>query len=660
MLWQFPIGSHQARGGREELIKAWDQLHGDRAAEQMLRQLVLALRMWRPDVLITDRPDDPTANSAADGLLAEAVREAFQRAEDPKAFPEQLQDLGLQPWKASKLYACWENSRDNQVTLDLTEVRPALHGTLQEFAAGTAAQLAEHAVMLPNERSFRLLADRLGGAANDHDLMQGIALAPGGLARRPLSTATAPTEEEIKAIRQRSNLRHLAQAPSNTLTNPERLLAQIGPMLEHMPEDQAAPAAYAVASQYVQLGQWNLAREAFQLVVDRYPTHPAALDAYRWLLRHNSSSEAKRRHELGQFLIVQQQKFGIIKPVAHDDTPVEPEPFEGPRSEDGKGKKIMKRATPPQFEDHTLQAMALVASKGESRKWYESSLEIEPRLKTFGPLFVNDPSIQFCLQAARRQLGDVETPKSWYSQFMAKQPDGPWRSAAAAELWLLNRSGPPPKPVMICRHTDTRPYLDGKLDDPCWQGGHAFKLTNAAGETLADCPTEVRMAYDQEFLYLAVRCVHPAEQHEEPAKVRSRDADLRRHDRVSLMLDLDRDYATCFHLQVDQRGCVCDDCWGDRTWDPRWFVAVHKEPTVWVVEAAIPMTALTGDHVTPGKAWAVNVVRVLPGRGVQAWSLPAEAPEESQRLEGMGLLLFTQDPSQKPANRETMTMSRVK
>ena len=109
------------------------------------------------------------------------------------------------------------------------------------------------------------------------------------------------------------------------------------------------------------------------------------------------------------------------------------------------------------------------------------------------------------------------------------------------------------------------------------------------------------------------------------------------------MLDLDRDYATCFHLQVDERGCVADDCWGDKSWSPRWFVAVHSEPAAWVVEAAIPMAALTGDTVTAGKAWAVNVVRVLPGRGVQAWSLPAEVPEEVLRPEGMGLLLFSQE-----------------
>jgi hypothetical protein len=86
---------------------------------------------------------------------------------------------------------------------------------------------------------------------------------------------------------------------------------------------------------------------------------------------------------------------------------------------------------------------------------------------------------------------------------------------------------------------------------------------------------------------------------------------------------------------------VCDDCWGDRTWNPRWFVAVHSEPEGWQVEAAIPLIELTGDPVTVGRTWACNVTRVLPGRGVQAWSLPADV---EPRPEGMGFLMFLAEP----------------
>ena len=239
-------------------------------------------------------------------------------------------------------------------------------------------------------------------------------------------------------------------------------------------------------------------------------------------------------------------------------------------------------------------------------------------------------------------LGGLREAQQWYAHFRADHADGPWRDAAAAELWLANRSGLPPKPVAYCRPASSRPFLDGKLDDACWQGVKPVVLRNAAGDTLRDYPTEIRLAYDQDFLYLALCCGHPAERYVAPVKVRPHDADLRPFDRVSLLLDVDRDYSTYFRLEVDQRGCVCDDCWGDLTWDPRWYVALHSENACWQIEAAIPLTELTGDTVTYGRTWACNLVRIIPGQGVQAWSLPAGV---QPRPEGMGLLLFLQEPN---------------
>lgn len=152
------------------------------------------------------------------------------------------------------------------------------------------------------------------------------------------------------------------------------------------------------------------------------------------------------------------------------------------------------------------------------------------------------------------------------------------------------------------------------------------------------------MSYDADFLYFAVRCGKPAEEVLPTASKRTRDENLSRFDRISLTLDLDRDYSTAFQFQIDCRGCMAEDCWGDSTWNPRWFVATKQEPTAWTAEVAIPRMALTADGFSLNKTWAMNVVRVLPGQGVQAFSLPAEAPESAQgtgHLAGMGLLTFT-------------------
>jgi photosystem II stability/assembly factor-like uncharacterized protein len=639
-LWQFPVASHQTRSAQADLIRIWDRLHGDRAAEQLLRQLVLAIRMWKPDLVLTDGLDAVHFGGSA-ALVAEAVREAVKKSGDPSAFPDQLTGLGLEAHQPAKLYGGCAGAAGAQVTVDLTAVMPGVGMTLQEFAAGPGLLLTGWGS--PAERSFRLLASRLEGAMGHRDLMQGIALAPGGVARRQIPAAEAPDEETIRAIRARAHFRALTSAPPGKLVESDRLLVNLVPMLSRMPDDQAAQAAHTVAWHFARSGQWNLARESFLVLVDRYPTHPLALDGLGWLIKHNASSEARRRHELGQFLITTELSVGQVageKPAV----PVAPGPGEA------KGKKN-KLPEIPRTQMRQVQQLTFFSNRAETRKWYEGCLEMEARLAAFGPLHAGDPSVQFCLQAARRNLGDVETPMKWYREFAARQTDSPWRSAAQAELWLANRTGVPPRPALVCRCTDSRPYLDGKLDDPCWEGVQPVKLVNAAGDTLSRFPTEVKLAYDAEFLYVAVRCGHPEGLGEAPASVRTRDADLRGHDRISLVLDLDRDYSTWYHFQIDARGCVAEDCWGDKTWNPRWFAAIHREPTAWTAEIAIPLVALSGDRVSSGRAWAANVLRVLPGQGVQAWSLPAEAPEEAIRPEGMGLMLFAPEARKAASTR---------
>jgi photosystem II stability/assembly factor-like uncharacterized protein len=626
MLWQFPIAQHLARADKRELVQAWNRMHADRAAEELLRQLVLTLRIWRPDVVITDHPDVDITGWPAEALTAEAVHEAFNRAADPTAFPEQIHKLGLEPWKAVKLYGRWEGRAKAQVVLGLSEPSARLGATAREFAAPAAGLLADTPYLLPSERYYRLLDSRLDGAENHRNLMDGVSLAPQGVARRDLKPLAEPEEVVLKAIRARRNLQALADPGAGSLGDPGKLLAQIGPALGGMSDDQGASAAFALASQYVRLGQWQFAREVFLLMVDRYPAHPLSADAYRWLIRHNCSSEALRRHEMGQFLVLTQTGFTTSNekssPLAN--------------AMDNKTKISVEG----KVDEVRQQRLALLSNRTEIRQWYQGSLDIGARLAAFGPLFATEPSIQFCLQAARRSLGDFDSARQWYQRFRDEHADGPWRDAAAAELWLANRSGPPPKPVAACRQISTRPFLDGLLDDDCWRGAKPILLQNAVGETAKEYPTEAWLAYDKEYLYLALRCRHPEGHFVPPVKVRPHDADLRPYDRVSLLLDLDRDYSTYFHLQVDQRGCVCEDCWGDRTWDPRWFVAVKSDKTSWQIEAAIPLVELTGDVVTVGRAWAFNVVRMLPGRGVQAYSTPADV---QPRPEGMGLLLFSKD-----------------
>jgi photosystem II stability/assembly factor-like uncharacterized protein len=670
-LWQLPLPSHLNRESRETILNYWDDLHGGKASEQILRQLVLALRIWRPDVVVCDPTTSADAGAVAEILVADVMIEAFKKAGDPKAFPEQLSQLGLQAWKPSKLYALAENG---SVVLSQTEVRARLEASPRQFAGPAAGLLAGQSVILPQKRTFQLLASNIEGAENHTSLFEGVKLSATGDTRRELPPVAEMTPELVKAIRLQTALQAFAELDRSNLTDPDRLLGALPKMLEQMPDVQGAVAAHAVASQMVRLGQWHLAREAFMQMTERYPMHPLTADAYRWLLKYNCSSEAQRRNMLGQFLQTGNLSYSESKGVTFKQDVLIGEQHDknGKLDQDKDREKKPKNAKkPPEATqprtviEGTLPAVhatrddrTLSASSDTVARWHKSSLELEKHLAGFGPLLAEDPSLQFCLQAARRSTGDFETSRKWFTDFLLRQPPGPWRDAAAAELWLTRREGQCPKPILCCKQTETRPFLDGKFDDRCWQEQTPTPLRDASGTTAKESPTKVMLAYDNEFLYLALRCEHPPRKAVKPVKGRKRDEDLRAFDRVSLLLDLDRDYATAFQLEVDERGCVRDSCWGDLSWNPSWFVAVHGEENAWQIEAAIPLGALTGDMITSGKTWCCNVIRTIPGQGVQGWSLPAGMPEEDARLEGMGLLMFKGDARQE-AREQGKQMKRV-
>ena len=273
-LWQFPLPQHLARADRATLVKHWDRMHGDHAAEQMLRQLVLALRVWKPAVVVTDHPDAAVTGHAVDALVAEAMHEALARAADPKAFPEQIQTLGLEPWQAGKLYSLWDNRTNAQVVYDATQMSPALENTYRAFATPAASLLTERTPPLPSLRFYHFLEGKTEGGAGHKDLMDGTALAWGGSSRREKTEVTEVDPERLKAATRRKTLEALAETSPGGVADPEKLLAMLGSSLAGLSDEQAAVASYGIGCQYARQGQWTLAREIFLFMVDSYPARP--------------------------------------------------------------------------------------------------------------------------------------------------------------------------------------------------------------------------------------------------------------------------------------------------------------------------------------------------------------------------------------------------
>jgi hypothetical protein len=261
------------------------------------------------------------------------------------------------------------------------------------------------------------------------------------------------------------------------------------------------------------------------------------------------------------------------------------------------------------------------------------------------PALFLEPAIQFPLACLLRQRGVYRLSESYYRRYQRLGDEDQWKTSAAAELWLVNPLAEPPKPIAHCLPTNNRPKLDGMLSEPCWQAAKILSLENpsqAANASLGTNPSEaafVMFCHDGEFLYVAA-CV-PRAEHVPTAGVqlggREHDADLSLFDRLAIAIDVDRDYATWYTLEIDQRGWTSEQCWEDKGWNPKWYVAADADKEHWRIEAAIPMMELVPEVPGAGMTWGVGIVRTMPAVGMQGWP---EASGSKPRPESFGLIRF--------------------
>lgn len=650
-LWQFPVTNYQEGIPPDELLASWEGRHGEKASVALIRQLVLAIRLWRPDIVITDGNSD----GVAEAITLAAVKEAFKLAAEEETFPEQITALKLRPWASRKLYSLSPKADPALVRISTVESLVRWGDTASDLSDG--ARKIWDLPPCPFTRSFRLMATRIS-AEGDSSLFDGIpTLTPGGAARRdPLPITREEQINRKKWSDKRRSLESLAKGNLGELVQPEQALSRLLSETKDMPSYLAARTLQSIAEHHAQEGQWLLAKEIYSIVVTRYPNTAAAVEAYRWLVRYQTSGEARRRMETKQFIEV--SISGPKELLLEDKMPTKAEIIQATHRE------TMDPAT-------------------EGRRWLREALALENSLLKYGAIFGNDPASQLCLAAAKRQLGLADANQKWLQKYLAETavPTGgqaqvpgsdPWRECALMESWLMNRSGrTAPKPALQCKKVESRPHLDGKLNEAIWKTASASLLSNisvenlegygskeaideliqaqlaSSGEKLSpsdiqnlrDQGTRTMFCYDDEFLYIAVVCRHPKGKKQEVLTKRQRDMNLSQYDRIEIMLDVDRDYQTYYRFCVDQRGALAEDCWGDKTWNPKWYVAVNAEAEGWSAEIAIPLKELTGETISPGKLWAMNVVRIIPNVGIQAWSGPAGL---KPRPEGMGLLSFSE------------------
>ncbi len=587
--WRFPLPRAGLGLGAEQIVELWDRANDARGLDQMHRHLVRQIRLWRPDVIVTHdaspRGDDPLGH-----VVNQVVLRAVDAAADATCLPGQITHAGLEPWQVKKVYAALPPSQRGPTELTTAKLAARLGCSLADLSAEPRGLLENRFTIVPPSLGFRLIVNRLPQDRGRRDFFSGIVLHPGGEARRRLLD---PPTEGLDRLRRTAQLRRNMQAILKEAEKDPaagaKLLAQTDTITRGLGPDSAGRLLYQLARQYHNAGRWPLAAELFELLADRYPDHPLARPALLWLVQYYAGGESAWRIQGAQRYVVGQ-----------------------------------------------TSAMSIDMSRVEDRAG--RAAQFAKQIEQTRPELFAEPTLRFPLAVAHRRQGFPRQAERFYLAKSHSPTHDAWWACARGEQWLAEPRGTPPKPVLSCVSSGAKPRLDGKLDDELWQRAKPAVLKNVGYDENSKCPGLVMLAYDAEFLYIAVSCrCATGAKYESTDGPRPRDADLSAHDRLDVFLDLDRDFVTYYRLTIDHRGWTGEDCWGDRTWNPTWFVAAASADGRWTAEAAVPLEQLTGRRPDARTVWAVGIQRTIPGVGLQSWSEPAST---SVMGEGFGYLIF--------------------
>ena len=196
--------------------------------------------------------------------------------------------------------------------------------------------------------------------------------------------------------------------------------------------------------------------------------------------------------------------------------------------------------------------------------------------------------------------------------------------------------------------TDKAPNIDGHLDDPVWQKAWvetSFTQHYPDENTAPTEPTELRVLYDDDSLYIGIRC-YDSQPDKIVSRLTRRDRDIE-SDRVQVDISSKNDHATAYHFQVNAANVQVDGMYARPTngrfhlsnrhlvsteytsdLDLIWFSATSRDALGWTAELRIPLVALryTGDV----SSFGFQVRRILQRRQeIDEWEyIPRSAKSE--------------------------------
>jgi photosystem II stability/assembly factor-like uncharacterized protein/tetratricopeptide (TPR) repeat protein len=604
----FPLSRDQFNNPVEAILASWDKRLEGSANADFVRDLAMAIRMYRPHVVVMDAVPTGSAEGGVRGLTARMCSKAITGAGDAQSYPELESVFGLTPHNPSVVYSMAADQKKDapMIVHSASDLGERMGQTYAEVAdAALSLAIDEYASATPTS-AFSVVAANIPEERLGKDLLSGLSLRPGLDARRKLRVARELTDVERRQIESRKNLMAIAEQGEDII-KPEQALAGLSGATRDLPPAIASQVIFRYGRKYVESGRWDLAASVYENLAQKYPEQALTAEALRWLAAYKASGESRIR-------------FGEKHEVATTEAKVEKK----------KGGPVA----------NVKNSKADFRSGGEGMRWQNQSLAYLRGLQAVNKDVWGEPQTQLLLASIVRSLGQNDPAKLYYDSILAADPKSRYQRVVQQERWMMfGKPEDPPPAMLLVANVHARPKLDGDLSDECWGSTPSHKLTIGDKAIDGSRSTTIRLRYDDKYLYMAAECKFADGNALKPSvERRTRDGDTTPNDRIEMMVDADRDYMTYFRFRVDQTGQAAEDCWSDPTWNPKWYVATKADATGYTVEMAVPLSEITSDPTKiMSQTWAVNVQRVIPGVGVMAAARPASV---EPRPEGFMLMKF--------------------
>lgn len=533
-----------------------------RSTDQVERDLVLALRLWQPTVVILD-PSAPTENEWNPvTLLTEVMQTAFDKAADPNSYIEQMSVLGLETASAQKLLAV--QSGQTKADALLAVAKRGQKEDIGTLALAAIAQSRLHVAPRPVRESIPLRV--LRSKTKDHSsIFAGIDfIAPDSPGRRAttLVPPTAPDREELL----------LTVDVNEFPSNPQEQRKILDDLLQK--GGDPLPAGWALFELSQQLVAGNRPADAKRMLdylIVRFPHHPYATPAYRWLITQQASDEV-----------------------------------------------------------HCVDGNVVPRDAESRQRELRLALAYGRKLQEDRHILARDPGMSILLASAARRLGQDELAQNFLS--FAEESSLRWNPIALLESERLGETSRSAQPSGICQKASAPLTINGKLDDASWAGKTCLTLNSGDKVVDPSFKTEVKLRYDENYLYIGADCQSLA-----PVP----------GDRLVVSLDIDRDYTTFIEYSGDRIQCITPA--GTREMKTEGVVVQRQvSEKGWCMEMVIPLSSLASSRELLKKdAWGIDVRRYIPGIGMM--SATHDRSASVAKGEPCPLIEFNVDADSKPA-----------